>query len=130
MADKNDTNLLTEITALERQVWDALVTGDINADAALLCDSFLGVYSDGFAQKADHTGQLISGPTVESYTISSCHLRPLGSGHVMFSYQADFTRAGAKASETMYVTSVWALRAGAWINIFSQDTPAKPNHPA
>ena len=62
MADKSDTNLLTEITALERQVWDALVTGDINADAALLCDSFLGVYSDGFAQKADHTGQLISGP--------------------------------------------------------------------
>lgn len=126
MGDHNDTQLLAEIISSERQVWDALVSGNLDADDALLCDSFLGVYSDGFAQKTDHTSQLNGGPTVTRYAISSCHLRPLGSAHALFSYQADFKRAGAQAPETMYVTSIWERRAGAWINVFSQDTPAKP----
>jgi hypothetical protein len=33
--------------ALESQVWDAFVAGDAEADARVLADNFIGVYSTG-----------------------------------------------------------------------------------
>ncbi len=47
---------VAEILMLENSVWDALVTGDGQADAALLDDTFLGVYETGFSDKAGHVG--------------------------------------------------------------------------
>lgn len=112
------------IVVLERKVWDALVTGDQEADAALLADDFLGVYADGFAGKADHAGQLAHGPTVLSYQINEVQLKELGPTVKMLSYRADFQKVSEDIAEAMYVTSIWELRAGAWVNTFSQDTPA------
>jgi len=39
--------------ALEQQVWEALKNGDINADADLLSDDFLGVYEYGLSTEED-----------------------------------------------------------------------------
>lgn len=121
MTDK----LQEQITALETQVWQALVTGDKDADARHLSEGFLGVYPDGFAAKADHTGQLEGGPTVTTYTLDNHHLRVLGADHALLSYRARFQRCGRDTSEVMYVSSIWERRGAGWINIFSQDTPAQ-----
>ena len=118
-------------------MWEALVEGDADADAAALCDSFRGVYTDGFAGKSDHCGQLGSGPTVSSYRLSLLRARALGCDHALLSYRADFTRPGQRAPEAMFVSSIWQRqpRQGArhpaplWRNIFSQDTPADPADP-
>lgn len=120
-----DKDLRRELEQCETKVWDALVAGDMDADAAALHEDFLGVYSSGFSPKADHVNQLKDGPTVKSYNLFELRARPLGNGHALLSYRAEFTRAQCDVSETMYVSSIWQHTAKGWINIFSQDTPAK-----
>lgn len=121
--------LLAELLAVEHQVWDALVRGDQDADRALLAADFLGVYADGFADRAAHVGQLQRGPSVRRYTIDTPQARALGSEHAVLSYRAEFVRAGLdddeRSPEVMYVSSIWQRCAGGWINVFSQDTAAQ-----
>ena len=54
----NETGFFLE---LESKVWEALVSGDIQADASLLANDFLGVYSSDMAGKEEHTEQLMEG---------------------------------------------------------------------
>ncbi|MFP3386935.1 nuclear transport factor 2 family protein, partial [Tritonibacter sp. SIMBA_163] len=70
--------LLQALSAGERAVRGALVPGDADADAALLCERFLGVYSSGFADRADHRAQLHHGPTVEADDLTELQARALG----------------------------------------------------
>jgi hypothetical protein len=111
---------------LETAVWQALVDGDAAADAQLLTDDFLGVYPSGFADRADHAGQLADGPTVAGFELSEARLLAISDTAVMLSYRAD-SRPAANATYTepaaMYVSSLWCLRDGRWLNVFSQDTP-------
>jgi len=113
--------------ALERRVWQALAEGDREADLDLLDADFLGVYPSGFADRADHAGQLAAGPSIDRYSISAPRLLVLSADAVVLSYRADFTRPGTQgtpAAQTMYVSSVWARRGERWRNVLSQDTVA------
>ncbi len=56
-----------ELIELETGVWLALQRGDAEADRKLLSEDFLGVYPTGFADRADHVGQLADGPTVTEF---------------------------------------------------------------
>lgn len=116
--------VISEIVALETKVWIALVSGDASADAALLCDTFLGVYDSGFSDKAGHVGQLANGPTVESFSLSDVRLMLPGAGLALLSYRADFNWRGKSKAEAMYVSSLWQETRDGWRNIFSQDTGA------
>lgn len=109
---------------LESRVWEALAHGDMVADAACLSDDFLGVYPTGFADRAEHIGQLEHGPTVSTYEIGSPVIRAFTPDHVLLSYEARYRRRPTEPTETMFVTSVWSLVDDQWINVFSQDTPA------
>ncbi|NOR61674.1 MAG: DUF4440 domain-containing protein [Rhodobacteraceae bacterium] len=117
--------LQAELTKCEERVWNALVTGDQHADEAALDERFLGVYPDGFAKKSAHVQQLADGPTVQSYTLSDLRVLTLGDDHAVLSYRADFQRRTQAKPEAMYVSSIWQRLAGGWVNVFSQDTPAK-----
>jgi hypothetical protein len=111
---------------LESEVWEALRLGDTEADQRLLADDFLGVYSIGFAGKELHVAQLANGPTVAEYRLLDARLVPLSEEHVLLCYRADWRGAGHETGvfESMYVSSLWSLREGAWRNIFSQDCVA------
>ncbi|WP_422028941.1 DUF4440 domain-containing protein [Roseovarius sp.] len=122
--DKSDGPDLQEILALEEAVWQALVSGDAAADAALLAPDFLGVYPSGFAGREEHAGQLADGPSVASYALSEARLVPAGAGHVLLCYRADYRWARDGAASAMYVSSLWRRDANGWRNLFSQDTPA------
>lgn len=111
------------IKKAERDVWTALVDGDAAADRALLAEDFLGAYPDGFASREDHCAQLAHGPSVTSYQISEEHIRQLGADHILYAYRASYVRPGTTTPDEMLVSSIWARRDGAWVNIFSQDTP-------
>ena len=114
--------------ALECVVWDALVAGDSEADAEMLEDDFLGVYTSGFEGKQDHVGQLRNGPTVLAYELLQQRCLELSEGLVLYAYRAEFRRVGSSESsapESMYVSSIWRQRGGRWRNVFSQDTQCK-----
>ena len=118
---------LQGLVDLETTVWDALVRGDADADARLLSADFLGVYSSGFAGRADHAGQLAAGPTIAAFRLLEARMVELSDEHVLLSYRAEYQRlvgGVAQPSESMYVSSLWSRRSGEWVNVFSQDTPA------
>lgn len=113
-----------EVVELEIAVWHALQSGDSEADMKLLSEDFLGVYPTGFADRADHAGQLINGPTVEDFTICEPRLLTLSESHVLLAYRAEFRRAESNGElDEMFVSSLWSLRDDRWENVFSQDTP-------
>ncbi|MBO9397401.1 nuclear transport factor 2 family protein [Shimia sp. R9_2] len=111
------------LLALETRVWTALVQGDAAADGALLTADFLGVYSDGFGDKADHTGQLAHGATVVDFRLSDVKLRQICEDAALLIYRADYLRVGGADWEAMLISSLWERRDGEWRNSFSQDTP-------
>lgn len=116
---------LNFFVALEQQVWEALKNGDINADAELLSDDFLGVYESGLSTKEDHLAQLREGPVVSDYKIGRARLLRLGPKMVSLTYSVTVVSVGNEAQNTQhlyYITSIWAHRYNKWINIFSQDT--------
>lgn len=120
---EKQTDLRETLLALETQVWEALVTGDGDADGALLSEDFIGVYHDGFAGKEAHTGQLDGGATAVEYRLSEVQVRPTGTESGLLIYRADYLRVGKSDWEVMLVSSLWERRNGSWVNSFSQDTP-------
>ena len=114
---------LTSLVALERRVWEALRTGDVDADRDLLAPGFLGVYPSGYGDRSDHVAQLADGPTVAAYDIADARLITIADGHVLLAYRASYLRSGSDTTETMYVSSLWSELEGRWVNVFSQDTP-------
>jgi hypothetical protein len=117
---------LDEAMRLETEVWQALVIGDPDADSRLLAADFLGVYPTGFADRADHVGQIGAGPTVAEFTLSEERVLSVSDSAVLLAYRADYRRPGAAAGsdlEAMYVSSLWCRRDERWVNVFSQDTP-------
>lgn len=114
--------LAEQIEAAERDVWQALLTGDIAADQALLAEDFLGVYPDGVSDRAGHAEQLRPGPSIADYRLDRVQVRAVGPDHALIAYHARYRRVAA-AEEAMWVSSLWRRDGGGWINIFSQDTP-------
>ena len=122
-----DQLLLEDFIRLETEVWRALADGDADADGRMLSGDFLGVYPTGFADRKSHVDQLLDGPTVASFALDDARILIVSESAVILSYRAEFERpASPVASEvqSMYVSSLWCRRDGAWLNVFSQDTPA------
>jgi hypothetical protein len=120
----HDVYTLDHFLELERQVWQALVDGDADADRALLSEDFVGVYPSGFANRDDHVGQFVAAPTVSAYTIDRARVIEVSSDSAMLCYLATFQRPDDSSIHRMYVSSLWCERDGTWVNTFSQDTPA------
>ena len=112
---------------LERDVWEALVNGDGEADRRLLSDDFVGVYPHGIEGRGAHAAHLASGPIVARYTMGDTRIRVLAADTVLLTYRADYQPIvdGVVGDEaTMFVSSIWCRRETMWRNVFSQDTPA------
>ena len=110
---------IEQFLRLESEVWEALTKGEGEADARLLSDDFLGVYTFGFSDRAGHDG-----PTVGEYALGEARLMKLSDDMVLLAYRAEFRRPGEEAPESVLISSIWQEREGRWINVFSQDTPS------
>jgi hypothetical protein len=120
-ADSSDVD---RFVALERRVWDALVSGDADADRDCLAEHFLGVYPSGVGDRDTHAAQLAEGPTVADYEIVDPRIVPVAPGHVLLVYLARYRRPGDdQITDQMFVSSIWSSIDGRWSNVFSQDTP-------
>jgi hypothetical protein len=109
---------------LESQVWEALVSGDADAEHELLSEDFLGVYPSGFVTRAEHVDELSDGPITTSYSIEDARLIEISADAVLLCYRADHRPVGRAEPESMYISSLWVERDGRWWNTFSQDSPA------
>jgi hypothetical protein len=109
---------------LESRVWDALVSGDADAEYELLSADFLGVYPAGFATRAEHADELSDGPITRSYSIEDARLIEVAEDAVLLCYRADHQPVGSAEPESMFISSLWVERDGRWWNTFSQDSPA------
>ena len=117
--------MIDKFISLETGVWEALVSGDGAADAALLSEDFLGVYETGFSDRAEHAAMLDNGPIVLKYRIEDARIRKIGDRAVLLSYLGCYTKpANPAKEERMYVSSLWEEVDGEWLNTFSQDTNA------
>lgn len=119
---------LDGLLALETAVWDAMRTGDGEADERMLADDFLGVDPSGFATRSEHASLLADGPTVAEFELSDARMFVVSPTDVLLSYRADFVplAAGVRGDATaMYVSSLWSLRDGRWLNTFSHDCPVQ-----
>ena len=94
-----------------------------------MAPEFLGVYGTGFSGRDSHTEQLAAGPTVARFNLLDARLVSLAPGLELLAYRAEYTRAGQKTAEAMYVSSIWQQRPDGWINTFSQDTPESATAP-
>lgn len=120
-----DTGTIEKFVALETGVWEALVSGNGGADAALLSEDFLGVYETGFSNRTEHAAMLDNGPIVSKFRIEDTRLRLVGDKAALLSYLARYTKpADTAKEERMYVSSLWEEIDGRWFNTFSQDTNA------
>ena len=115
--------LLDALLEVETEVWEALKSGDAEADAALLSEDFVGVYPMGISGRDGHADQVSDGPSVVDYALSEVQVMDLGAGQGMLIYRADYLRPGEAKREAMYVSSLWRRAEGGWMNVFSQDTP-------
>jgi hypothetical protein len=84
-----------QFVILESQVWDAFVAGDSEADARVLADNFIGVYSTGFSNRAEHCAPLRDGPIAQRYEIRDPRILVLSDSLVMLMYLAVWERANS-----------------------------------
>ena len=116
---------LETVLNLEREVWEAFLRGDAATDEKLLHESFLGVYSSGFSNRAQHVDQLRGGPVVSDFKLHDARLLILQPDLVLLTYRAEFRRLKSAAelpAEQLYISSLWRQLQGGWFNLFSQDT--------
>lgn len=114
---------------LETAMWNSLVAGDGEAADRILSSDYLGVYTTGFSDRDDYIAALANGPTAASFEISQSRLFVLSDTAVLYSYRADFKSQPDGPPEAMYISSLWCLRDGRWVNVFSQDTPSRDDKP-
>jgi hypothetical protein len=118
--------LKQQIISKERQGLDALKTGDMTIFANLTADDAVFVDDHGPAGKA----QVLQNTTqfrLTDYTMDNVKFVEVSDNSGIISYE--LTEKGASHgnvfSAHVYVSSVWAERAGKWVCLFSQETAAK-----
>jgi len=118
--------LRDQIAAKERQELDALKSGNHEEFAALLADDAVFVDAHGTASKAEvvkHTADL----RLEEFTIEDVRFVPVSSDSGLIAYKLTEKGSshGKAFSEQVYVSALWAMRAGKWVCLFSQESAAR-----
>jgi ketosteroid isomerase-like protein len=125
VADGTKEFLEREISANEKQMLDLSARKDLEAYGRRLPDDALGVYSDGYASKAEVL-RAISGMSDLHYSMDDVRVIPVGNaaGLIVYRIAQDWKEGGKKLARQYYVSSLWQNRDGKWLNPFWQETDA------
>ena len=118
--------LKEKILAHERQGLDSLKTGDLAAFGASTADEAVFVDAHGPADKAQVLKNTAEFRLTE-YAIEDVHFLPLSSksGLIAYHLTESGTSHGKQFTAKVYVSSIWAVRKGKWLCLFSQETAAR-----
>jgi ketosteroid isomerase-like protein len=118
--------LKQQIVSKERQGLDALKTGDLSIFANLTADDAVFVDDHGPAGKAQVLQNTVQFRLTD-YTMDNVKFVEISKDSGLISYELleKGNSHGNIFSAHVYVSSVWAERAGKWVCLFSQETAAK-----
>jgi len=115
-----------QIVSKEREELECLKTGDLKRFAELLADDAIFVDEHGAASKSEiveHTAEF----RLTEYTIDDVKFVPLSttSGLISYKIRERGNSHGKEFTAQVYVSALWAERAGKMVCVFSQETAAK-----
>jgi len=115
-----------QIVSKEREELDSLKTGDLERFANLLADDALFVDAHGPASKAE-VMKNVAGFRLLDYSMENVRFVPFSadSGLITYTVTEKGISHGKEFAAHVYVSAVWAKRAGRWVCLFSQETAAK-----
>ena len=115
------------IRELETSSWVAWKGHDAAFFERFLSDDHVEIHGYGVAGKAAVVDGVRS-PTciVQSYSLGPLSLMPVSADTVLVTYRAEQDTAcgQAKVPSPVWATSLYARRAGRWVNVLYQHTPA------
>jgi hypothetical protein len=119
-------SLQEKIVSKEREGLDALKTGNLELFGNLTADDAVLVDAHGPASKAQLL-QNVAGFKLTDYSMGGMEFVPLSAESGLISYKIGEKGVshGKEFAAEAYVSSVWMERAGKWVCVFSQETPAR-----
>jgi len=119
-------SLQDQIVSKEREGLDALKAGNVDRFAELTAEDAVFVDAHGPASKAQ-VMKNVAGFRLTDYAIESVNFLPLTSSSGLIAYKITESgdSHGRQFTATVYVSSIWAKRAGQWVCLFSQETAAR-----
>ena len=115
------------IRDLETRSWVAWKNHDAAFFEQFLADDHVEVHTNGIAGKAAVVAGVRSPAcVVQDYSIGPLPLVPVSADTVLVTYRAERNTAcgTAKVPSPVRATSLYAKRAGRWVNVLYQHTPA------
>jgi hypothetical protein len=116
------------LTAIERQSWVAWQHHDGKFFASFLSDDHVEVGTGGLATKSQVVAFVASGAcAVKSYAVDHFHVTRFDENTALLTYRAEQdTMCGKSAVPSpAWVSSLFVLRNGKWVNALYQDTKAE-----
>jgi len=119
-------SLEDQIVSKEREELDTLKSGNLEQFAALLAEDAVFVDARGPAAKSEivkNTAEF----RLSDYSMEGVRfvLVSADSGLIAYKITESGVSHGRQFSATVFVSALWARRAGKWVCLFSQETAAK-----
>ena len=119
-------SLEDQIVAKEREELDTLKSGNLEQFAALLAEDAVFVDARGPAAKSEivkNTAEF----RLSDYSMEGVRfvLVSADSGLIAYKITESGVSHGRQFAATVFVSALWARRAGKWVCLFSQETAAK-----
>jgi hypothetical protein len=123
---KDKSSMEDQVVAKEREGLDALKAGHPEEFGKLTADDAVFVDAAGAASK-EQVMRNVAGFKLTDYSIDSVNFRQLAdkSGLISYKITESGNSHGKDFTARAYISSIWTMRGGKWLCMFSQETSAK-----
>lgn len=125
--ESNKNSVEAQLTALDKQGWEAWKNRDGGFFQSFLSEDSIGVGATGVDNKAQIIKD-ISGSSceVKSYSLDNFKVVMLDKNTAILTYKGtqDATCNGKALPATVWASSIFVRRGGKWLAAFHQETPA------
>lgn len=126
----NDAQLLNELTALEKQSWEATMKDDTKFFEAFLADEATGVLADGSVIGRKQIIKNLDEFHVKKYTMGKTTLLRISEDAAMILYPASYEAVHKGVEEkfsSVNASALYVRRSGKWRQLFYQETSTGKN---
>jgi RNA polymerase sigma factor (sigma-70 family) len=120
--------LLADLTALEKQSWEALKKRDAATLKGLTSDDFVGIFEGGERATRAELLDLLKGYRITDYKFEDVRLLAVSKDVAILTYNVVYS--GGEVGKPLQTnrfkaSSTWARRGERWLNVFYQETVTK-----
>ena len=127
MVGEGPKSLESELVGNEQRIADSEKNKDQSFLAEALADNFIYVAYNGLVLTKDKIVQSLKFLDISNYQMENFKLRSLDENSAVLTYDLIIEGAigGRELPHRQYASSVWVRKAGHWIMVLHQETPAK-----